>query len=150
MMVGKLLNTPVPIVLGLFSQSIPGVGDLPAGAEAPQYMMGAFAGIFLVAYILKITGYMPHKNGKDAHPIDFTESDRASMTKMAVEVKKMTDLLASRDDNGFERFLKMNSRISEQGDMLRQIAEIQESQVASQKEMAIQLSAIARLQSRPK
>ena len=147
-MVSKLLNTPVPIVLGLFSQSIPGVGDLPAGAEAPQYMMGAFAGIFLVAYILKITGYMPHKNGKDAHPIDFTESDRASMTRMAVEVKKMTDLLASRDDNGFERFLKMNSRISEHGDILRGIAEIQESQVASQKAIADQLGTVARRQAR--
>ena len=148
MMVSRLLDTPVPIVLGLFSQSIPGMGDLPAGAEAPQYMMGAFAGIFLVAYILKITGYMPHKNGKDAHPIDFTESDRASMTKMSAEVRKLTDLLASRDDNGFERFLKMNSRISEHGDILRQIAEIQEAQVSTQKTMADQLSTVASIQAR--
>ena len=108
MMVSRLLDTPVPIVLGLFSQSIPGMGDLPAGAEAPQYMMGAFAGIFLVAYILKITGYMPHKNGKDAHPIDFTESDRASMTKMSAEVRKLTDLRrhtqADRRDTGSSSF----------------------------------------------
>lgn len=152
MLLNKLLEAPFPILVGLISQAqtiTPDRGTTPTGSmDAPEYMMGAFAGIFLVAYILKITGYMPHKDGKDAHCIDFTDADRRAMNKMAQEVRKVTDLLAFRDGDGLERFPKMSSQTSRQGEVLDKLSRTQDAQATTLTTISSQLDAITRAASR--
>jgi len=135
----KLLEAPLPIFLGGIAQVLPeGMTE-----NVPGWGMGLIAGVFLVAYVMEKTGYMPHKNGKDAHPIDFTEDDRTALKTMAVEVKKVTDLLAGRGPSGIERVLTMSSAIESHGELLEKIVELQSMQLDLAKSQAEHLKVLA-------
>ncbi len=122
----RMLNIPIPILAGMASVQFPdGVME-----GAPGWFMGFATAVFVFAYILKATGRMPRKNGSERRSGDFTDGDRACQVEIAAATKKVADLLAERDDGGFERFLKLNETVVDDHKLLAKLVELQEQQTA--------------------
>lgn len=93
----KLLSLPVPILVALilpqFDKPPPDVPGMSSGT-AGSLILGT---VFLLLWFLNAIGKLPG-NGGNRRSQTFTNADRA-------QVKKVADLLASRNDDGVERYL---------------------------------------------
>lgn len=127
----KLLAVPLPVALGLLQVEQPTFLD-----GAPGYVVGFVAAIWLVVYVLDKFGKLP-SNGShaelaraidalaakiDAYQPSFTEDDRRALHKTA-------NLLAQRDDDGFERLLVMARQVRETSERAARI----EAQMSTQR-----------------
>lgn len=119
----KLLSVPVPLFLGALQVEAPSFLD-----GAPGYVVGFVAAIWVVFYVLDKLGRLP-KNGSngelakaidrlsakiDAYEPSFSEDDRRALNKTA-------NLLAQRDDDGFERLLVMARQVRETSERAERI-----------------------------
>lgn len=124
MTLDKLLAIPLPVALGAF-QFDPELLD-----GAPGYVVGFVAAIWVIFYVLGQLGKLPANgsNGElakaieklaakiDAYEPSFGEEDRRALHKTA-------NLLAQRDDDGFERLLVMARQVRETSERTKSIEE---------------------------
>jgi hypothetical protein len=120
----RLLDIPLPIILPLVAQ-----GVLPDSVTegAPDWVMGLIAGVFLVVYIANMYGKMPGKPAPSGLG-GMRNGDRTMLVQVAKETKKLTEMLAWRDDDGMERFPLAAKHAKESKELLEEILKLQESQ----------------------
>ena len=120
----RLLDIPLPIILPLVAQ-----GVLPDSVTegAPDWVMGLIAGVFLVVYIANMYGKMPGKPVGGGNG-GINGGDRRMLAQVAVETKKLTEMLAWRDDDGMERFPLAAKHAKESKELLEEILKVQASQ----------------------
>ncbi len=115
----KLLSLPVPIIVALILPQVdkPPV-DVPgmSSGTTSSLILGT---VFLVLWFLNAIGKLPG-NGSNRRSQAFTSADRA-------QVKKVTDLLAWRNDDGVERYLVQAQQTREIHESMSKIAENMES-----------------------
>lgn len=86
----KLLNLPIPIIASLLVQA-----DRPA-MDGPAWYAGAVATLFLVAYVLNITGKFPGASG-ERRTASYTDSDRVIASATAAKVKDIYEIVVRED-----------------------------------------------------
>ena len=120
----RLLDIPLPIILPIVAQSV-----LPDSVTegAPDWVMGLIAGVFLVVYLANIYGKMPGKPVGGGNG-GINGGDRKMLAQVALETKKLTEMLAWRDDDGMERFLLTAKHTKESKELLIEILKVQGTQ----------------------
>ena len=119
----RLLDVPLPIILPVAQGVLPDF----VTEGAPDWVMGLIAGVFLVVYLANIYGKLPGKpmNGGNG---GISNGDRKMLAQVAQETKRLTELLAWRDDDGMERFLLTAKHTKESRELLIEILKVQETQ----------------------
>jgi hypothetical protein len=120
----RLLDVPLPIILPLVAQGV--LPDFVAEG-APDWAMGLIAGVFLVVYVANMYGKMPGKPANSGLGV-MRNGDRAMLAQVANETKKLTEMLAWRDDDGMERFPLAAKHAKESKELLEELLKLQESQ----------------------
>lgn len=120
----KIIGFPLPVILAVVQS---GENQLPIVDQighVPDFLLGAVAAIWVLFYILERLGKIPGiRNNSVGLSVEdreaikaiqdilsgvpsFTDSDRQAL-------HKATNLLATRDDDGFERILVMARTVKE-------------------------------------
>jgi hypothetical protein len=125
MILSKILDAPLPVILPALFQSIPQEILPEVIKNAPDIMIGFIAAILLIVYVANMYGKMP---GKPKNGGGLTAVERETLAQIGRDTKKVTDLLAWRDDDGMERFLATAKHARESSELLVEILEVQKSQ----------------------
>lgn len=113
----RLLNVPVPVIL---AAALPQVST-PTG---PEWFLGAIAGIWCAIYLIdKLRGW-GWIRGKGNGNGDGNGNGNGPKTKgySDIRAEKVYNLLATRGDDGIERFLKHHQMTVETHEIVRALA----------------------------
>ncbi len=128
----KLFNLPIPVVVALILPQVSaGKVDAPGSIPgAPAWASIVIATVFLLLWFLNTIGRLPGTNGgTNRRSANFTAEDR-------LQLKKVADLLATRNDDGMERILVMGQQTREIHECMSAIAKAQERTAAHLKVLA--------------
>lgn len=117
----RFLEIPLPILVAMIAPQIdkPPSGDSLMGA--PEWVSVFLAGVFVVLWLLNAIGKLPGAHG-ERRKVSFTDEDRATLHEALAKSKKLSELLATRNDDGMERILVMAQQTRETHDRLADVA----------------------------
>ncbi len=127
----KLINAPVPIVVALILPQVVGKPDsAPLIPGGPQWAGIVVATVAVLLWFLNAVGRLPGTNGgTNRRGASFTEDDR-------IQLRKVADLLATRNDDGMERILVMGQQTREIHEVMARLAVAQEQTANHMKVLA--------------
>ena len=115
-----ILGSPHPLVASALVFQLP--DEVMDGA--PAWVVVFLLGVSVTVFIAEKFGKLPSNNRASSHSGSagsFVEEDRK-------QLRKVTDLLATRDDDGVERFIVCAKHARENAEHLAEIAKILETQ----------------------